>query len=105
MKTDFSYLKGSYDPKSCCVNCHREILISELQEDFGILDLINEINDPDSEGSLVTCRIEWECIGCKTFNELSVTVKGYDEMWYEDDNRVSFEGFGYSEVKRFEVVC
>ena len=40
------------------------------------------------------CGIDWECMGCRGLNQLSVTVKGYDEMWYEDDNSVSFEGFG-----------
>ena len=105
MKTDFSYLIGSYDPKGCCVNCHKEILISELQQDLGILDLINEINDPEIEGSSVTRIIDWECLVCKANNEISATVKGYDELWYEDDNTASFEGFGYSEVKHFEVIC
>ena len=101
MKTDYSQFVRSHDPKSCCEKCHREILISELQEDLGVLDLINVIDDPEIEGTQVTCSIEWECVGCTSINKISVAVKGYDELWYED----SFEGFRYVEVDRFEVIC
>lgn len=104
MKTDYSQFVRSYDPKSCCIKCHREIFLSELQEDLGILDLLNDIDDPEIDGRSVTCSIEWECVGCTAINKISVTVKGYDELWYDDGFGESFEGFGSVEVDKFEVI-
>jgi hypothetical protein len=104
MRKDISNFETGPDPKSTCVYCHKEILLSELQQDLGILDLINDIDDPETDGCVITCWIHWECAECGTPNNLDVTLRGHGELWYEDDNRAVFEGFGFVEVEGFMVV-
>jgi hypothetical protein len=105
MRKDMSNFETGPDTESCCVYCHREIQLSELQQDLGIISLLDEyIEDPETDGCVITCCISWNCNECGTPNNIEVTVRGHDELWYEDDNRVRFEGYSFVEVERFEVV-